>query len=100
MHLSERRGRDRLPIEARERLGDPYAKLACDDFLDLLVRKRLHVVLKPGERLEVRLRQQVRSRRQELTQLDERRTHGLEVVGKLIRRCCFRRGRWKLFPAE
>ena len=53
MHLSERGRRDRFPVEARERLGDPHSQLGLDDLLDLLVGERLDLVLQTAEGVEV-----------------------------------------------
>ena len=60
MYLTERRRGHRLAFEARKGLGDADAELRRDDLLDPFVSERLDVVLQPRERLEVRLRQEVR----------------------------------------
>ena len=82
VHLAERRGGDRFRLEGLERLGQADAQLLLHDPLDVGVRKRSDVVLQARERLEVRGRQQVRARRQELSELDEGRTELLEIVRK------------------
>src|SRR6185436_3112004 len=80
MHLPERRGGNRQPIELDERVRNADTELLADRPLDVFVGKWLDVVLQAGERLEVRGRKEVRARREELTELDERRAERLEVA--------------------
>ena len=70
----------------RERLRQARAELFFDDPLHVSERERLDAVLKPRQRFEVCRRQQIRPRRQDLAELDERRPELLEVVGQCLRR--------------
>jgi len=66
-------------LEAPERVRDPDAELARHDAFDVLERERDDVVLKTAQRFEVGRRQQVRARRQQLTELHVRRSELLEI---------------------
>lgn len=51
----------------------------------------LDAILQPREGVQIRERQDVRARRQELAQLDERRAQALEIIRQLGRRRVRRR---------
>ena len=91
VHLPQRGGGQRLRVEVRERLGHAHAQLGRDDALHLGVRERGHVVLEPGQRLHVRLGQEVGAGGQELSELDVGGPQPLQVVGQLAGHRC--RGR-------
>ena len=82
VHLPERGRGERAVVEGREDLGEPDAELGADDLLDLLERERLDLVLEPGQRLDVRRREQVDAGGHQLAELHEGRAHRLEVVGE------------------
>ena len=72
-------------VEFEKSLRQAHAELAPDDLLHVAERERLDPVLQPGESVQIRRRQQVRARREELAELDERRPQGFEVLGELLR---------------
>ena len=82
--LPQGRRRQRHLVERGEHPRDPHAQLAGDDLLDLREGERLDVVLQPRQRLGVRRRQQVHAAREQLPELDVRRTHRLEVGRQLL----------------
>src|SRR5581483_252544 len=87
--LPDRRARERLLLDRRE----PFeADLALDHVADLRERHRRHVVDELLELGDVDVRQQVRSGREELPELDERRPEGLEGLAEATRGLPRRRG--------
>lgn len=85
VHLPERGGGQRLPVEGLVGVPDRDAQVLLDDLLDLRHVERADVVLKPGQRVRVGLRQQVDASRQELAELDVGRAHRLQVGGQGLR---------------
>src|SRR4051812_34789812 len=85
MHLPERGGGDRGAVEPLERLRQPDADLVLDDPFDLFVWERRDAVLQSRQRLEVREREQIAARRQQLPELDEGRTERFEIAGECLR---------------
>jgi hypothetical protein len=85
MHLAQRGGCERLGLECREPFRDAEPEIVLNQPLDIGKRKRLDAVLQPPEGFEVRRRQQVRARRQQLTELDERGTEALEIGREFLR---------------
>ncbi len=69
--LSERCRRLRFPVEPCEGFRNPHAQLGRNDLLDFFIRKRLDLILQPRERVEVRLRQHIAARGEQLAQLDK-----------------------------
>jgi hypothetical protein len=77
--LRDRACRERLAIDACE---DVAGECILDDPLDLLERQRRNLVDEPAELLDVHVRQQVRTRGEQLAELDERRAELLEGGAK------------------
>jgi hypothetical protein len=73
--LCDRRGRERLRVEPRERA---LAEVLPDDPLDVRERKRRHLVHEPAELLDVDVGKEVRPRREQLAELQVRRSQLLE----------------------
>ena len=73
MHLSERRRRERLFVEGEKRLRQAHVQVVFDRLLHIGQRNGIDVVLQAAQGLEIGRRQQVGARREDLTQLDERR---------------------------
>jgi len=84
VHLSERRRSHRVLVEVVEDPRQPHTQLVLDRLADGLERERLECVLEAGERFEVRRREQVGARGQQLAELDEGGTHPLQVGGELV----------------
>ena len=84
VHLAERCGRERSGVELGEGLRDPDAQFLGDDSFDLREGERLDVVLQARERVDVGDGEQVRARREELAELDERGPELLEVARELL----------------
>lgn len=80
LDLGDRRGRERLAVDAREDLG---AKRALDHRLDLLERQGRHLVDELPELLHVDVRQQIRARGEQLSELDEGGPELLECEAEL-----------------
>jgi hypothetical protein len=74
VHLAQRRGRERLGIEALEHLTGLRAELALDHRLGHTGGQRRHLVGQGADGREIRLRQDVGSCGEDLGQLDEGRT--------------------------
>lgn len=85
VHLSQRCGGERFRVERREVLRDAQPQLLADDALDAGVGERIDRILEARQRLEVRRRQQVGARRQQLPELDVGGTEPLEISGELLR---------------
>jgi hypothetical protein len=73
--LGDRARGERLRVDTRERVP---AERILDHPLDLLERQRRDLVDEPAELLDVHVRQQVWTRREQLAELDERRAELLE----------------------
>ena len=84
VHLAERRAGHGLGVERLERLGDAGPELGGDGLFDRAERNRFNVVLEAGQGVEVDGREQVGPGRQELTELDERGAHGLELIDEFL----------------
>ena len=84
MHLSERGGGERTFLEHREGFREPDAEVRLNDFLDVGERHRLNAVLQPRERFEIRGGKEICARRQDLSQLNERRSERLEIAGQVF----------------
>ena len=82
VHLPERGRGDRRRIEFHEGLRHANAEFLLDNPFDIRIWKRSEVILQPRQRVEVGLRQQVRARREQLSELDERRTERLQIAGE------------------
>ncbi len=78
MHLRDRAGRERLRVDRLEHVLPGDAELLLHHADDLLLGQRRHVVLQGRELLDELGRHQVRSRRQDLAELGERRAELLE----------------------
>ena len=70
MHLPDRGGRDRLPVEGPKQLLDRAAQLALEDLPHRGRRKRPHLVEQLEELEAVVRRQEVEAQRQRLAELD------------------------------
>src|SRR5205085_12071790 len=84
MHLTERGGGERCPIELREGFREAYPELRAHRGFDVRERHGRHVVLQARERREIRVRQKIGARRQELAELDEGGAEALEVLGEVV----------------
>ncbi len=80
--LRDRRGGERLRVEACE---DPVPEVLPDRPLDLRERNRRHLVDEPSELLDVHVREEVGTRREELSQLDVGRAELLQRRPELAR---------------
>ena len=82
VHLPQRGGGEGDVVEVGEHRGEPDAELGADQRLHLREREGRHVVLEPGQRLDVRRADQVHAGREHLPELHEGRPHGFQVVGQ------------------
>jgi hypothetical protein len=82
--LADRRGRDRLLVELGKQLVEAEAEVLLDDLLDLVERERTDVVLQSAQLRDDVRRQDVRSRRQELAELHERRTELVQHLAQVL----------------
>ena len=82
MDLRDRRGRDRLGVEAREDVPREFLR---DHLPDRVERHRRHLVDELPKLVDVRIRQQVGPRREQLAELDVGRPELLECLPKLDR---------------
>ena len=71
VHLTDRRRRDRLPVERDERLVDRAVQLFFEQRRDRVAVGRPHVVLEPRQLTDRVGREQVGAGRQDLAELDE-----------------------------
>ncbi len=78
VHLADRRGRDRRLAELQERLLEREAQLVLDDLAHLGEGERRHVVLEPAQLGDDVRRDDVGPGREQLAELDERRTELVE----------------------
>jgi hypothetical protein len=78
VHLADRRGRERSFVEAHEDIGERSAKALLDDDLDLFEADRRNFVLELLELGDEIGREDVAAGRDDLPELDERRTEILE----------------------
>jgi hypothetical protein len=88
MDLCNRRGRERLRIDARE---DVEPDVLCDRRLDHREGERRRVVRQVGELFDVDVRHQLRPRREQLAELDVRRAELFESATQLLRALARRR---------
>ncbi|MFB6350742.1 MAG: hypothetical protein ABEN55_09825 [Bradymonadaceae bacterium] len=82
MDLADTRGRQRLLVEVGEQLRDVTIQMLLDLAFDRLVVHRRDLVLELLELVDKPRRQDVRARRQDLAQFDERRPQILEDVAE------------------
>src|SRR5205085_515801 len=82
VRLGDGSGRERLRLEAHERIG---AEVLPHDRLDLFEGDGGHVVDEPAELVDVDVRQEVWARRKELPELDERRAELFETLTERLR---------------
>jgi hypothetical protein len=85
MYLAQRRGRQRLALEAGKGFVDSRSELGFDDECDLGKGERLNAIVKATKRFEKRGRQQVGAAGEQLPQFDEGRPHAFEVIGQFFR---------------
>ena len=78
VHLGDRAGGERLWLDVIEDVLPRHAQLLLHHVHDLLLGERRHVVLERRELRDVLGRKQVGTRRQDLSELRERRTQLLE----------------------
>ena len=78
MHLADRRGRERREVELEERAVHAQVELGLHDIANLLERDRRRVVLEAAELGHDVGRNDVGSRGEQLTELDERRPELVE----------------------
>ena len=81
--LRDRCRRDRLGIDPEEQIG---IEVLIDHCFDLRERNRRHLVDEPAELLDVDIREQVGTAREQLSELDVRRPELLERASELARR--------------
>ena len=86
--LRNRRSRQRFGVDAHERVRRQFLR---DHLVDLLERDRRDLVDQLGQLLDVRIRQQVRARREQLPQLDVGGAKLLERLPELPRAFAGRR---------
>src|ERR1019366_7717031 len=82
MNLSDRRGRDRGALEAREQLIHPRAELGADHLVGLRPRDWGNIVLQPAQLGDELCWQQVAAGGQHLTELDESDAARLRAPGE------------------
>src|SRR5437868_5460567 len=70
VYLTEAGAAERLRLERSEQLADARVQLFFDARLDFLERHRRHVVLQMRQLLDIGLGEQIRARRENLTELD------------------------------
>ena len=80
MDLADRGGGHRRRVELDEEALDRLAELFLDHALDVLVRERAHVVLQAAELGDDVRRQDVRTHREQLAELDEGRAQLVEEL--------------------
>ena len=85
VNLAEAGAAKRLLLERLEELADTRAQLLFDGLLDFLERHRRDVVLKVLQLVDVRLGEQVGSRRKDLSELDVGRPELDEPLAKGLR---------------
>src|SRR6185436_14071000 len=83
VHLSEAGRAQGFSLELLEQLADPRLQLGFDRSFDFLVRDRRHVVLELLELLDVRLRNEVRARGEDLPEFDVCRPELHETLAEL-----------------
>ena len=84
MHLSDRRGGDRLALEVEEEPLDRVAELLHDHALGLLERERSHVVLESAQLGDDVRRHDVGPGREQLPEFHERRTELVEQLAEVL----------------
>ena len=84
VHLTDRRGSDRPVLELHEELVDRQAEVFLDHLLDVGERERAHVVLKAAQLGDDVGRKNVGTRREELSELDERRAELVEHLAQVL----------------
>ena len=101
VHLADRRCGERHLVELDEEPLDRLIELLADRALDIRVRERAHVVLKPAQLGDDVRRHDVRPRREQLPELDERRPELVEHLAQVTaaRGALDRAGRRALRPS-
>ena len=84
VHLADRRGRDRRRLEVEEQPLERVPELLLDHALGLLERERPHVVLQPAQLDDDVGRHHVGPRREELSELHERRPELVEHLSQVL----------------
>ncbi len=84
VHLADRRRCDRLPLEVEEEPVESVTEILLDHALGLLERERAHVVLKAAQLGDDVGRHDVRSRREQLAELDESRPELVEQLAQML----------------
>ena len=84
VHLADRRSRDRHRLELDEQPLERVPQLLADDPLDVLERKRPHVVLQRAQLDDDVGRHDVGPRREELPELHERRPELVEDLAQVL----------------
>ncbi len=82
--LADRGGGDRGLVEVEEEPLDRLAELLADHALGVRVRKRANVVLEPAQLEHDVGRDDVRARREQLAELDERRPELVEHLAEVL----------------
>ena len=82
--LADRRRRDGLRVELEEQPLERVAELLLDHALRLLERERAHVVLERAQLGDDVGRHDVRARREQLAELDERRPELVEQLAQVL----------------
>ena len=72
-----------MGVRAGDR-GQLAAVQRRDDRLDIAKRERLHIVLQPTERVEVRRRDEIRPRGDQLPELHKCRPQPFQIAGQLL----------------
>ena len=83
VHLADRRRRDRRLAELEERLLERQSQLLLDHLAHLRERERRHVVLEAAELGDDVRGDDIRPRREQLAELDERRTELVEHLAQV-----------------
>jgi hypothetical protein len=84
VHLADRRGRHRLLVELEEKLLERQLQLLADHPLHLRERERLDVVLQGAQLGDDVRRDDVRARREQLPELDERRPELVQHLAQVL----------------
>ena len=87
MNLPDRRRSERLVVELGEEPLDRLSEILADRPLDVAVGERAHVVLQAAELGDDVRRHDVRTRREQLAELDERRAELVEHLAQVPAAC-------------
>ena len=84
IHLPERCGCQRFALERGEEFGNAGAQFGFDNPFRLLIGERFDLILQARKGFQVRFRQQIGARGQDLAELHKGGTEPFEVVRKIL----------------